>query len=71
MIAMVGYMQTFAKIFPFTHYLKIYINEAMKGLDLYYSMSSFLILSIFIALPFLLIPRIKALLTKEKYWGKS
>jgi len=71
MIAMVDYMQVFAQIFPFTHYLNIYINEAMKGLDLYYSYSSFLILSAFIALPFLLIPRMKALITKEKYWGKS
>ncbi len=70
-IAMVNYMQAFSQIFPYTHYLKIYINEAMKGLDLYYSVSSFLILSIFIALPFLLIPRMKALITKEKYWGKS
>jgi len=71
MIAMVDYMRAFAQIFPYTHYLKIYINEAMKGLDLYYSVSSFLILSIFITLPFLLIPRMRALLTKDKYWGKS
>lgn len=71
MIAMVDYMRAFAQIFPYTHYLKIYINEAMKGLDLYYSVSSFLILSIFIALPFLLMPRMRALLTKDKYWGKS
>ena len=70
-IAMSGLMQGFAQIFPFTHYLKIYINEAMKGLDLYYSVPSFLILSIFIILPFLLLPRIKAFVTKEKYWGKS
>jgi len=70
-IAMSKFMQGFAQIFPFTHYLKIYINEAMKGLDLYYSVSSFLILSAFIVLPFLLIPRLRAFATKEKYWGKS
>ena len=71
MIGMVNYMQWFAQIFPFTHYLNIYINEAMKGLNLYYSVSSFLILTIFIALPFLLIPRLRTIITKEKYWGKS
>ena len=70
-IAMSKYMQGFAQIFPFTQYLKIYINEATKGLDLRYSVSSFLILSVFIALPFFLFPRLKAFLTKEKYWGKS
>lgn len=70
-IAMSKFMQGFAQIFPFTHYLKIYINEAMKGLELYYSVPSFLILSVFIVLPFLLIPRLRAFATKEKYWGKS
>jgi len=70
-IAMGKFMQGFAQIFPFTHYLNIYINDASKGLDLRYSVSSFLVLSVFILLPFFLFPRLKALLTKEKYWGKS
>ncbi len=70
-IAMSGFMQAFAQIFPFTHYLEIYINEAMRGLDLRYSLISFLVMSIYIILPFLLIPRMRALFTKEKYWGKQ
>jgi len=70
-LAMGKFMQGFAQIFPFTHYLEIYVNEAMKGLDLRYSVSSFLILTVFVFLPFILIPRIKAFMTKEKYWGKS
>jgi len=71
MIAMDPFLQYFAELFPYTHYLKIYINEAMKGLDLRYSLYSFMALSIFIALPFLLIGRLRHFLTDAKYWGKS
>ena len=69
-IAMGDALQYFSKIFPYTHYLKIYINEAMKGLDLRYSLPSFWILSAFIVLPFFLIPRLRIFLTNKKYWGK-
>ncbi len=69
-VAMSPAMQYFSEIFPYTHYLKIYINEAMKGLELRYSLPSFWILAIFIALPFFLIPRLRKFLTKKKYWGK-
>ena len=71
LIAMIGFIKGFAQIFPFTHYIQIYINVAMRGLDVRYSLPQFLILSAFIALPFFLIPRLRAFLTKEKYWGKS
>jgi len=70
-IAMNKPLQMFSQIFPYTHYLKIYINEAMKGLDLRYSMPGFWALSIFIIIPFFLIPRLRQFLTNKKYWGKS
>lgn len=70
-IAMSESLQYFAQIFPYSHYLTIYINEAMKGLDLRYSLYSFWALSIFIMLPFLLIPRLRKFLCHAKYWGKS
>ena len=70
-IAMDHALQYFAELFPYTHYLKIYINEAMKGLDLRYSLYEFMALSIFIILPFFLIPRLRQFLTNAKYWGKS
>ena len=70
-IGMNPIMQGFAQIFPLTHYMKIYINEAMKGLETTYSLSSFAWLFFFIILPFIIIPRLRAIITKEKYWGKS
>jgi ABC-2 type transport system permease protein len=69
-VAMGTAMQYFSEIFPYTHYLRIYINEAMKGLDLRFSLPSFWILAIFISLPFFLIPRLRKFLTNKKYWGK-
>jgi len=69
-IAMSKPLQYFSEIFPYTHYLTIYINEAMKGLDLRYSLVNFWALSVFIMLPFLLIPRLRMFLTQAKYWGK-
>ncbi|OYT11658.1 MAG: hypothetical protein B6I18_03460 [Bacteroidetes bacterium 4572_112] len=71
LLAMHPLMQGFAHIFPLTHYMNVYINEAMKGLDIIYSLPSFAWLMGFIVLPFLLIPRLRAFMTKDKYWGKS
>jgi ABC-2 type transport system permease protein len=71
LLAMSDFMQKVAQIFPFTHYLKIYINIEMKNLPLIYTLPSFGALFIFVLLPLLFTPRLKALLTKEKYWGKS
>ena len=71
LMAMSDFMQNLGQIFPFTHYLQIYINIEMKNLPLLYTLPSFMALLIFVLLPLLFIPRLKALLTKEKYWGKS
>lgn len=71
LLAMEGYMQKIAQMFPFTHYLNIYINIEMKDLPLLYTLSSFGALMIFILLPLAFIPRLKALMSKDKYWGKS
>ena len=71
LLAMNPIMQGFAHIFPLTHYMNIYINEAMKGLEIIYSLSSFAWLIGFIVLPFIIIPRLRAFMTKDKYWGKS
>ncbi len=70
-IAMDPFMQAFSHIFPLTHYINIYINVATKGLEVYYSLSSFAWLIGFIVLPFIIIPRLRAFITKEKYWGAS
>jgi len=69
-IAMDKFLQYASYLFPYTHYLRIYIGESVKGLDLRYSFYSFLALSIFITLPFFLTPRLRQFLTNSKFWGR-
>jgi ABC-2 type transport system permease protein len=71
LIAMDKSFQIFAYLFPYTHYLKVYINEAMKGIELNYSLIHFVAMAGFIAIPFFLIPRFRQFLTNPKYWGKQ
>jgi len=71
LMAMDGVMQKIALFFPFTHYLNIYIGTELKNLPLAYVIHSFIALLIFILVPLFFAPRFRALVTKEKYWGKS
>ena len=45
--------QIFAELFPIRHYFKIYVNEALNGADIRYSLIYFAALSAFLILPFL------------------
>ncbi len=71
LLAMSKLMQEVSVLFPFTHYLNIYLNIETKNFPLIYSLPSFGALMIFILLPLLFSSRLKSLLTKEKYWSKS
>ncbi len=71
LIAMDKSFHVLAYLFPYTHYLQIYINEAMKGQELYYSGPYFMALLGFMFVPSLLIPRLRQFLTNPKYWGKK
>lgn len=71
LLAMNGFIQKLGMLFPFTHYLNIYIDIEMKDLQLIYVLPSFIALAIFIFLPLIFSHRLRSLLTKEKYLGKS
>ncbi len=60
----------FAYMFPFTHYLRIFIDQGVKGIPLYYSTSSLVALILFIAIPSLAIFRLKKAMKNEEMWGK-
>jgi len=62
--------QVFAYLFPYTHYNRLFIDQAMKGMPLYYSATSLLALALFIAIPALSIFRLKKAMRNEKMWGK-
>jgi len=57
--AMPSSVQIFAWFFPMRHYFMIYGNIALNGADISYSFLSFVLLSAFLILPFLVLNRFK------------
>ena len=58
-------------LFPFTHYLQIWMDQALRGAAPHHSVSSLLVLVAFSLLFLLFLGRLKTVLTDEKYWGAS
>jgi ABC-2 type transport system permease protein len=62
--------QSFAYIFPFTYWLKIFISQSLRGepainaIKLLYASIPFIILGL------LFVPRLKYILQTKKFWGK-
>ena len=56
-------------VFPLTHYVDIFIDQAMRGAPPVYTINYLGYMSVFILLPVVLLPRLKRICTDEKYWG--
>lgn len=63
--------QVFAQLFPFTHWLKVFIGQAMRNESLEHSFSAMQICMVFIIIGALCIPRLKYILITPKFWGKQ
>ena len=62
--------QYFANIFPFRFYLQSFVEQAYRAAPISYTAPQLMALIAFLFLPFLVLPRAKAVLTQSKYWGK-
>jgi len=69
-IAMAKGTALFGNIFPFTHYLKFYIDQTLRAASFEYSWQSLLFLHIFLLLPLIGLIKLRKACTNEKYWGK-
>ena len=69
-MAMYPVMQYLSKIFPFTYFTEIFIDQAMRGAPAVYSTMPVVCMAAFVVLPILVMPRLKRLATDSKYWGK-
>lgn len=58
------------QIFPFSHYLKVFIDQALKGAPVSASFPGLVALNLFLLIPFLVTRRLKKMAQNEKYWGK-
>jgi len=63
-------MQIFARIFPFTYFTELYIDQAMRGAPAVYSVRAILAMSIFIIISLAFLPRLKRVCSEEKFWGR-
>lgn len=66
-LAMHPSLQALSELFPLRHYFLIYIDQALNGRDLYYSLGEYLWLLAFLILPFLIGKTLKKALLYMKY----
>lgn len=69
--AMYEPIQWVTEFFPFTHYLKVFIQQSLQGAPLKTSVSSFIYLHLFLMVPFAFLPRLKKICTTPSLWGKN
>lgn len=69
-IAMDPAMQMFGKLFPFTYYMEVFIDQAIRGANISYSIPYLGYLALFIVLPYLALPKLKRMCLDESYWYK-
>lgn len=66
-MAMHPTLQALANLFPLRHYFLIYVDQALNGYNMAYSWISYMALLLFMMLPFIIAPRLKAALIYYKY----
>jgi ABC-2 type transport system permease protein len=57
--------QIFAGLFPIRYYFRIYVNEALNGADIRYSLIYFAAMAAFLILPFLVYLRLAKAIAQE------
>lgn len=70
-MAMWPAMRYMSRIFPFTYYTDMFVDQMLRGAPVLYSLPDLCYMSLFIVLPFLCLGRLKRICTEEKYWGRS
>lgn len=62
--------QIIGNIFPFSHYLKIIIDQAFRGAPLQTELMPLLAMGVFLLLPWLALRRMKQVSLDSRFWGK-
>ena len=69
-MAMYGAIRIFSYIFPFTFYMQIYVDIAMRGAPWHYALPYLGYMMLFQLLPIVMLPRLHRLCNDEKFWGR-
>ena len=63
-------MQWVSRLFPFTYYTDIFVDQMLRGTPWVYSLPDLGWMLLFIVLPMLCLGRLKRVATEEKFWGR-
>lgn len=70
-MAMYPAMRVVSKIFPFTYYTDLFVDQMLRGAPAVCSLPDLGGMALFIVLPLLCLPRLRRICTEEKFWGRS
>lgn len=69
-MAMISWVQPFTMLFPYTYFMRLYIDQAVRGEEWWLSMQDIAAMLLFCLLPLLLFGRLKTILVNRKFWGR-
>jgi ABC-2 type transport system permease protein len=69
-MAMIGWVQPFTMLFPYTYFMELYIDQAVRGVEWWRSMQDVAAMLLFCLLPLFVAGRLKRVAVNRKYWGR-
>ena len=67
-MAMFSAVQPLTALFPYTYFMKLYIDQAVRGVEWWYSMTDIAAMFLFCLLPILALPRLWRVVTENRFW---
>ena len=69
-MAMYPAMRAVSKLFPFTYYTDLCVDQMLRGAPVVRSLPDLGYMALFFVLPLLCLPRLRRVCTEEKFWGR-
>ncbi|ALO14552.1 Inner membrane transport permease YbhS [Salinivirga cyanobacteriivorans] len=69
-IAMYKLVAFFGNLFPFSHYLQVFLDQSLRNAPISVTFEPLLYLNLFLLLPFVVMPKLKKMCLQPAYWGK-
>ena len=69
-MAMFSTIQPFTMLFPYTYFMRLYIDQAVRGTEWWLSMLDIAAMLLFCLLPLLAMGRLKRISVNRKFWGR-
>ena len=69
-MAMISWVQPFTMLFPYTYFMRLYIDQAVRGVAWWQSMQDIAAMLLFCLLPLMTLERLKKVAIYRKFWGR-